>query len=76
MDVTDTTEKAERQLNYKEYYRQLSNDQTAANNETVNNDIEKFQKETLPKDPKLLYLGHLDSTLNLKYKNKVILEDQ
>ena len=47
MDVTDYIEKAERQLNEKEHYRQLSKDQAVANNETVNNVIEKFQKENL-----------------------------
>ena len=47
MDVTDYIEKAERQLNNKEHYRQLSKDQTAANNETVNHIIERFPKENL-----------------------------
>ena len=47
MDVADYIENAERQLNNKEHYRQLSKDQTAANNETVNNVIERFQKENL-----------------------------
>ena len=42
--VTDYIEKAERQLNNKEHYCQLSKDQTAANNETVNNVIERFSK--------------------------------
>ena len=47
MDITDYIEKAERQLNNKEHYRQLSKDQTAANNETVNNVIERSQKENI-----------------------------
>ena len=38
MDVTDYIEKAE---------RQLSKDQTAANNETVNNVTERFQRENV-----------------------------
>ena len=46
MGVTDYLEKSERQLN-KEHYHQLSNDQTAAKNETVNNSKERFQKEYL-----------------------------
>ena len=45
--VTDYEEKAERQLNNKEHYCQLSKDQTAANNETVNNVVGRFQKENL-----------------------------
>ena len=44
MDITNYIEKAERQLNDKKHYHQLSKDQTAANNETVNNVIERFQK--------------------------------
>ena len=47
MDVTDYIEKAERQLNNKEHSCQLSKDQTAVNNKTVNNVIERFQKENL-----------------------------
>ena len=47
MDVTDCIEKAERQLNNKEHYCQLSKDQTAANDKTVNNVRERFQKENL-----------------------------
>ena len=46
MDVTDYMEKAERQLNNK-HYRQQPKDQTAANNKTVRNVIERFQKENL-----------------------------
>ena len=42
MDVTHYTEKAERKLNNKERYRQLSKDQTAANNRTVNGVIGRF----------------------------------
>ena len=45
--VTDYEEKAERQLNNKEHYCQLSKNQTAANNETVNNVVGRFQKENL-----------------------------
>ena len=47
MNVIYYIEKAERQLNNKEHYRQLSKDQSAANSETVNNVIERFQKENL-----------------------------
>ena len=47
MDITDYIEKAERQLNKREHYHQISKDQTAANNETVINVTEKFQKESL-----------------------------
>ena len=47
MDVIDSIEKAERQLNNLEHYRQLTKYQTAANNETVNNVIKRFQKENL-----------------------------
>ena len=47
MDVTDYIEKAGRQWNSKEHYHQLSKDQTAENNETVDNVIERFQKENL-----------------------------
>ena len=47
MDVTDYTEKAKRQLNNNKHYPQLSKDQTATNNEIVNNVIERFQKENL-----------------------------
>ena len=56
MDVTDNIEKnsksatdskSERQFNIKEHYRQLSKDQTAANNELANNVIERFQTENL-----------------------------
>ena len=36
--------KAEGQLNNKEHYRQLSEDQTAASNETVNSVIERFKR--------------------------------
>ena len=55
MDVTDYTEKAERELNKMVHYRQLSKDQTAAINESVNNVIESFQglKNTLPRTPRL-----------------------
>ena len=42
MDVTDYIEKSEKQLNNKEHYHQLPKDQTAANNETVNNVIGRF----------------------------------
>ena len=42
MDVTDYIEKAQRKLNDKKHYYQLSKDQTAANR---NNVIERFQKE-------------------------------
>ena len=34
-------------MNNKEDYHQISKDQTAANNETVNNVIERFQKENI-----------------------------
>ena len=47
MNVTDYIEKAEGQSNNKEHYCQLSEDQTVGNNETVNNVIERFQKENL-----------------------------
>ena len=47
MDVADYLEKAERQLNNKDHYRQLSKDQTVGNNERVNNAIERFQTENL-----------------------------
>ena len=47
MVVTDYIEKAERQLYNNEHYRQLSKYQTAADNQTVNNVIESFQKENL-----------------------------
>ena len=47
MDVTNYIEKAGRQWNNKEHYHQLSKDQTAENNETVDNVIERFQKENL-----------------------------
>ena len=43
-------------INNKEHYDQLSNDQTAAKNETVNNDEERFQKETLSKGLKTTLL--------------------
>ena len=81
MDVTNYLEKAERQLNNKKHYRQLSKDQTTGNNETVNNVTEKFQKENLvtknvAEGLKTSSPGHLDFIFNLKYINKVILEDQ
>ena len=44
MDVTDYIKKAERQLNNKDHFSQLSKNQTAANNETVSNVIERSQK--------------------------------
>ena len=47
MDVADCIEKAGRQLNKKEHYRQISKDQTAANNKAVKNVIERFQKKNL-----------------------------
>ena len=47
MDVTNNIEKAERQLYNKQHYCLLSKDQTTANNETVNNVIDRFQKENL-----------------------------
>ena len=47
MDVTDYMKKAERQLNNKDHFSQPSKNQTAANNETVNNVIERSQKENL-----------------------------
>ena len=47
MDVTNYIEKTERQFNSKDLYCQLSKNQTAANNGTVNNIIERFQKENL-----------------------------
>ena len=47
MNVIDYIEKAERKLNSKGYYHQLSKDQSAANNETVNNVTESFQKGNL-----------------------------
>ena len=47
MDVTVYIEKAEIHLNNKEHHCQLSKDQTAANNKTVNNVTERFQKDTL-----------------------------
>ena len=47
MHVTDYIEKPERQSNNKEHYRQLLKHQTAANNEKVDNVIEKFQKINL-----------------------------
>ena len=47
MDVTNYIKQSEIELNNKEHYRQLSKDQTAVNNETVNNVIERFQKEKL-----------------------------
>ena len=81
MDITDYIGKAERQLNNKEHYLQLSKDQTTGNRETVNNVIDRSQNENLiikniAEGLKLLHLGHVDSTLKLKYINKVILEDQ
>ena len=42
MDANDCIAKVEEQINKKEHYRQLSKDRTAANNETVNNVIERF----------------------------------
>ena len=47
MDVTDYMKKAERQLNNKDHFSQPSKNQTAANNETVSNVIERSQKENL-----------------------------
>ena len=47
MDVTDYIKQSEIILNNNEHYRQLSKDQTGVNNETVNNAIERFQKENL-----------------------------
>ena len=47
MDVVNCIEKAGRQLNKKEPYRQISKDQTAANNKAVKNVIERFQKKNL-----------------------------
>ena len=47
MDVTDYIGKSVSHLNNKEHYCQLSKDQTVANNETVNNVKERFQKENL-----------------------------
>ena len=47
MDVTDYIEKAERQSSNKEDYRQRPKDQTAANKGTVNNVMERFQKDDL-----------------------------
>ena len=47
MDANDCIAKVEEQINKKEHYRQLSKDQTAANNETVNNVIERFWKKNL-----------------------------
>ena len=44
MDVTDYIKKAEWQLNNKGHFSQLSKNQTAANNETVSNVIERSQK--------------------------------
>ena len=44
---TDYIEKVERQLNNNEHYHQLSNDQTAENNETVNNVMKRSQNENL-----------------------------
>ena len=44
MDETNYTEKSEIQLNNKEHYVQLLKDQTAENNKTVNNVIERLQK--------------------------------
>ena len=48
-------EKAERQLNDKEHYRQLPKDQTAANNETVSNvtkNVAEGPKSTSPRTPR------------------------
>ena len=47
MKINYYIEKAERQLNNKMQHRQLSKDQTAANNETVNSVRGRFQKENL-----------------------------
>ena len=47
MDITDYIEKAERQVNNKEHYRQLLKDQTTGNGETVNNVIDRSQNENL-----------------------------
>ena len=80
MDVTDHIEQTQRTLNDKKHYCQLSKDQTAVNNETVNNVIEMFQKENLITKKVAEGLkttsAHLDSIFNLKYINKVILEEQ
>ena len=46
IDLCNSIEKSERELNNKEHYRQLSKDQTAANNETVNIVIEKRSRRT------------------------------
>ena len=80
MDVTDYIEKNWNTIN-KEHYHQLSKDQTTANNETADNVIERFQKKNLiiknvAEELKTVHLGHLDSIFNLKYINKIILEDQ
>ena len=47
MDLTDYIGKAIGQLIIKDHYCQLSKDKTAANNETVNNIIERFQRENV-----------------------------
>ena len=47
MNITDYIDKSEKQLNKKVHFRQLLKDQFVANNETVNNDLERFQKENL-----------------------------
>ena len=47
MKINYYIEKAERKLNNKMQHRQLSKDQTAANNETVNSVRGRFQKENL-----------------------------
>ena len=47
MDVADCIEKAGRQFNNKGHYRQISKNQTAADNKAVKNVIERFQKKNL-----------------------------
>ena len=47
MDLTDYIGKAIGQLIIKNHYFQLSKDQTAANNETVNNIVERFHRESV-----------------------------
>ena len=47
MDLTDYIGKAIGQLIIKNHYFQLSKDQTAANNEIVNNIVERFHRESV-----------------------------
>ena len=47
MDLTHYIGKAIGQLIIKDHYFQLSKDQTAVNNETVNNIVERFHRESV-----------------------------